>query len=106
MKDKVYFLYYQGQEYHVTNLAEHCKEHNLIERNMRKVISGRNVQHRGWSGRKHARYDEAGLQRIAEIQAMMTEPYGDWEAQKRDGRWGIAEVGGEGWDVMPTSISG
>lgn len=106
MPEKVYVLYHEGQEYRVTNLAAHCEQYGLNYRNMRKVISGRYEQHRGWSGKKSMRHDEAGLKRIAEIAAMQTEPYGQWKAQKRNGRWGIAEKEGTGWEVMPTSISG
>ena len=98
MPEKAYSLYYEGKQFRVTNLSAFCTENNLNERHMRQVIAGSRRQHQGWSKTGPIVRPEADRKRIAEIHAMLQEPYKDWEARKQeDGRWGTWNTKTEEW---------
>lgn len=98
MPEKAYSLYHEGKQIRVTNLAAFCKEENLNERHMRQMLAGARTHYHGWSRTGPITRPEADRKRIAEIAAMMQEPYGAWEAKKQDdGRWGTFNPGTEEW---------
>jgi hypothetical protein len=37
-----------GEIMTITNMAEHCRKHNLNKKNMSSVINGKRLHHKGW----------------------------------------------------------